>query len=96
LDFLKSRNDVRIIGPDNPDLRAPTISILPLKKEIKDITSVLVDRKCMTGSGHFYAVRPIEEMQINIHTGVLRMSFLHYTTMHEIEQLIGALKIALN
>jgi selenocysteine lyase/cysteine desulfurase len=96
LDFLKSRNDVRIIGPDNPDLRAPTISILPLKKEIKDITSVLVDQKCMTGSGHFYAVRPIEEMQINIHTGVLRMSFIHYTTMHEIEQLIGALKIALN
>jgi selenocysteine lyase/cysteine desulfurase len=50
----------------------------------------------MTGSGHFYAVRAIEEMQINIHTGVLRMSFIHYTTMHEIEQLIGALKIALN
>jgi len=50
----------------------------------------------MLGKGHFYAVRPLMDMNISLQSGVLRISFLHYTTMEEIDQLITGLKKALD
>ncbi|BBM87285.1 aminotransferase class V-fold PLP-dependent enzyme [Candidatus Uabimicrobium amorphum] len=96
LEFLKSRDDVRIVGPDDPELRVPTVSIIPLKKNIGDVVAVLTDQKLMVGYGNFYAVRPLMDMDISRESGVLRMSFIHYTTMSEIEHLIAGLKIALD
>jgi len=49
----------------------------------------------MAGQGHFYGVRPLMGMNIPIDTGVLRLSFLHYTTEDEIDQLIEGLYAAL-
>ncbi len=45
------------------------------------------------GQGHFYGVRPLMGMNIPIETGVLRLSFLHYTTKDEIRQLIKMFKL---
>lgn len=45
----------------------------------------------MLGKGHFYAVRPLIDMNIPLDPGVIRISFLHYTSMSEIDQLIQAL-----
>jgi len=96
LDWLRQRDDVTIVGPDNPELRAPTVSIIPEKKSIEDIFKVLTSRKLMVGYGNFYAVRPLIEMNIPIETGVLRLSFVHYTSGDEITQLIDGLGVALN
>jgi selenocysteine lyase/cysteine desulfurase len=49
----------------------------------------------MLGKGHFYAVRPLIDMNIPQDPGVIRISFLHYTSMDEIEQLIQGLEKAL-
>ena len=49
----------------------------------------------MLGLGNFYAVRPLMDMGIPRQPGVLRISFLHYTSMEEIDQLIAGLKVAL-
>ena len=49
----------------------------------------------MTAAGHFYAVRLLEALGIDPARGVLRMSFVHYTTAGEIERLIDALDRAL-
>ena len=95
LDFLKSRDDIVIIGPDDPAIRAATVSILPLKKSVVEVSTVLKREKLMVGVGNFYGVRPLTEMNIDLDTGVVRMSFLHYTTMDEIEHLIRGLKAAL-
>ncbi len=46
----------------------------------------------MLGMGDFYAVRPLMDMDIPAEPGVLRMSFLHYTSMEEIDQLIDRVK----
>ena len=43
------------------------------------------------GGGDFYAVRPLTAMGIDPEQGVLRLSFVHYTTQEEIDRLIGAL-----
>ncbi len=95
LDFLRSRDDVRIIGPDSPAHRAPTVSILPLKKELDEVYSNLVKHRLMLGKGDFYAVRPLMDMEVDRPPGVIRISFLHYNTEEEIAQLIAGLKDSL-
>lgn len=95
LDFLKTRDDIDIIGPDSSEARAPIVSIIPKNKNIKRVYSSLTKNKLMLGSGNFYAVRPLMDMNISAQPGVLRISFLHYTSMDEIDQLIEGLKAAL-
>jgi len=95
LDFLKSRDDVRIIGPDDARNRAATVTILPLRKKLEDVAGVLAEEKLMVATGNFYGVRPLGAMGIDLDPGVLRMSFVHYNTMAEIEHLIGGLTRAL-
>ena len=96
LDFLKSRDDLIIIGPDDAEIRAATVTILPENKSVAQITAALGEQKLMVGSGNFYGVRPLTEMNVDLDTGVIRMSFVHYTTMAEIEHLIRGLTIALD
>ncbi len=95
LDFLKSRDDVQIIGPDDAEVRAATVSIIPNNKNLKQVYATLTEHKLMLGMGDFYAARPLMDMDIPRKPGVLRISFLHYTSMEEIDQLIEALKVAL-
>lgn len=95
LDFLRPRDDIRIVGPHQLENRAPIISIIPKNKSIDEVYTLLTKYKLMLGTGNFYAVRPLMDMNIPTDPGVLRISFLHYTTMEEINQLIEGLKAAL-
>lgn len=95
LEFLRSRDDLQILGPHKAEGRVPTISILPLNKSVEKVYTALTSHKLMLGMGDFYAVRPLMDMGIPIEPGVLRMSFLHYTSMEDIDQLITGLKTAL-
>jgi len=95
LAWLRDRTDVRIIGPDDPAVRAPTVAVIPLNRPIDQVVSVLTDHRLMVGSGHFYAVRPLEGMDVAIEPGVLRLSFVHYTTAAEVDQLTAGLADAL-
>ena len=95
LDFLKSRDDVKIIGPDDPNIRCATVTFLPLKKDFNEVVDTLAKENLMVGVGDFYGVRPLNEMKIDLDPGAIRLSFLHYNTMEEIEHLIAGLKVAL-
>ncbi|MGB5228665.1 MAG: aminotransferase class V-fold PLP-dependent enzyme, partial [Eudoraea sp.] len=95
LEFLRSRDDIQLLGPHKADGRVPTISILPLNKSLEEVYASLTQHKLMMGMGNFYAVRPLKDMVIPAEPGVLRMSFLHYTSTEEIDQLIAGLKVAL-
>ena len=96
LTFLKSRDDIKIIGPETSNNRAPIVSIIPTNKNIKKVYADLIKHKLMLGIGNFYAVRPLMDMDIPTQPGVIRISFLHYTSTEEIDQLIEGLKIALD
>jgi selenocysteine lyase/cysteine desulfurase len=96
LEWLRARDDVRILGPERPDERAPTVSILPLRKSVQGIHRVLTEHRLMTGIGHFYGVRPLAAMDVPTDPGVLRVSFVHYTEENEIERLIAGLSQALD
>ena len=90
LDFLRKKNSVRIIGPDNPAERAPTISVA-LDEPGAVVAARLARHGIMAGGGHFYAQRLLEAVGVDPDHGVLRLSFVHYTSPAEIEQLIAAL-----
>lgn len=96
LEFLKSRDDIKIVGPEISKNRAPIVSIIPVNKNIKKVYASLIKHKLMLGIGNFYAVRPLMDMDIPTQPGVIRISFLHYTSMEEIDQLIEGLRIALD
>ena len=90
LDYLRQKNSVRLIGPADPDLRAPTIA-LGLSEPGAVVAARLANHGVMAGGGHFYAYRLLEALGIAPDHGVLRLSFVHYTTPAEIDQLIAAL-----
>ena len=95
LHHLADRDDIRIAGPVDARRRAPTVSIVPRKKPVKEVAESLVGSRMMVGVGDFYAPRLLDEMRIATDPGVLRMSFIHYTTGEEIDRLIEALDLAL-
>ena len=95
LAFLRSRLDIQIVGPDSAINRLPIVSIIPRNKTIAEVYAKLTESKLMLGTGDFYAVRPLMDMDIPLKPGVLRISFVHYTSMEEISQLIAGLKAAL-
>ncbi|MCE2527141.1 MAG: aminotransferase class V-fold PLP-dependent enzyme [Actinomycetia bacterium] len=95
LDFLAAREDVRVAGPVDARWRAPTVSIVPRHRSVGAVAASLVRSGMMVGNGDFYAPRLLEEMGIPPDPGVLRMSFIHYTTEGEVDRLIEALDRAL-
>jgi len=96
LDWIRDREDLRLIGTDDPSRRAPTVAVSPLRRPLEEVHRKLTDQRLMTGLGNFYGVRPLEGMEIPPEPGVLRLSFLHYTSEAEIDQLIDGLAIALD
>lgn len=91
LDYVCAKNSVRLIGPSGAAARAPTVA-LALNGSGEDTARALVDHKVMAGGGNFYAGRALSAMGVNMDHGVLRVSFVHYTQMAEVDQLIAALE----
>lgn len=90
LDFLSDRNSVRLIGPRMAPEKAPTVAVeLPGPGE--EAAAKLAGHGIMAGGGDFYGSRPLQAMGIDLKKGVLRLSFVHYTTKAEIDQLLSAL-----
>lgn len=96
LDYLSSRKDVRLLGPADAGQRAATIACVPLRKVPADLVPALARHGIMAAAGHFYAVRLLEAMGVDPQRGVLRLSFLHYTSAQEIDRLIAALDAVLD
>ncbi|AXT26297.1 aminotransferase class V-fold PLP-dependent enzyme [Ruegeria sp. AD91A] len=91
LDAVKDRNAVRLIGTSDANRRAPTVA-LSLNRPAEPVAAELAQYGVMAGGGDFYAVRPLRAMGVDPVQGVLRVSFTHYTTQHEIDQLLEALE----
>jgi selenocysteine lyase/cysteine desulfurase len=95
LDYVVQHPKLTLLGPVDPAKRAATVSIIPKGQTPQELAQKLVDQGIICGAGHFYAVRLLEAMGVDSNTGVVRLSFVHYTQREEIEQLIEALEVAL-
>ena len=97
LEFLRSRNDVRILGNNHIQTstgRVPTVA-LHAARPAEAIARDLADHGIMAGAGDFYAMRTIRALGCDPEEGVLRLSFVHYTTDAEVEQLMKGLDATL-
>ncbi|MDX1520706.1 MAG: nitrogen fixation protein NifS, partial [Anaerolineae bacterium] len=94
LDWLSLRDAVRIVGPADAAIRAPTVAVIP-DKNPAFLARELVEHKVMADNGDFYAVRVLDGLGIRLDPGVLRLSFVHYTSEAEINQLMAALDAVL-
>jgi selenocysteine lyase/cysteine desulfurase len=90
LDYLRQKNGIRLIGPDDPAKRMPTVSIV-VDRPAAHVAGMISRHNIGVGGGHFYGYRVLEALGVNPAHGVLRMSFLHYTTPEEVQRLIAAL-----
>ncbi len=90
LDAVKARNAVRLIGPSDAAWRAPTVA-LALNRPGAEVAAELALRGINCGGDDFYAQRPLQAMGVDLDRGVLRLSFVHYTTRDEIDRVIAAL-----
>ncbi len=95
LDWLRQRNDLRVLGPTDPALRAPTVALHPKNKPAAEVLDGLTARGIAAGVSNFYAWRLVEALGLDPETGVLRLSFVHYTSPQEIDKLITALDASL-
>ncbi|MBM1632180.1 aminotransferase class V-fold PLP-dependent enzyme [Sulfitobacter mediterraneus] len=90
LDAVKDRNSVRLIGPAEAVGRAPTVA-MALNRPGLEAATELAKHGIMAGGGDFYAGRALKAMGVDEDKGVLRLSFTHYTTKAEVDQLLNAL-----
>jgi selenocysteine lyase/cysteine desulfurase len=90
LDYLKDRNSMRLIGPTDAGAKAPTVAVA-LNRPGAEAAADLAAHGIMAGGGDFYAVRPLQAMGVDTEKGVLRLSFVHYTSRAEVDKLLTAL-----
>src|SRR5262245_26620756 len=90
LDFLASRNSVRLLGPRQAEARAPTVA-MALREPGEAVAAKLASRGVMCWGGGFYANRCLEAQGVDPDHGALRVSFVHYTSPDDVTRLIGAL-----
>lgn len=90
LDYVSAKNSVRLIGPSDAAGRAPTVA-LELAQAGEPVAAELAEHGVMAGGGDFYAVRALRAMGVDPEKGVLRLSFVHYTSEAEVQKLMEAL-----
>ena len=94
LDYLAGRNDLRLIGPRDAARRAPTVAISH-ERPGAALAADLARHGINAGGGDFYAGRALQALGVDPARGVLRMSFVHYTSREEVDRLIAALDAVL-
>jgi len=93
LDFLKEREDVRILGQDHaaPGKRASTIAFHARAMPSHHIAEKLAEHQIAVGAGDFYALRCVQALGMDADDGVVRVSLVHYNSMAEVDRLVEAL-----
>lgn len=91
LDYLSAHPRVRMIGKDRAADRAPTVAFTVDGHRCGTLAARLAESGLGVGAGHFYAYRLIQALGIDADDGVVRASFVHYTSAEEVGRLIQGL-----
>ena len=97
LDFLGSRNDVRIVGSRtaDPAHRVPTISFKVDGHDSAAVVRAVDADRIGIRYGDFASRRLVESLGLAPKNGVIRASMVHYNTVEEVDRLIASLERAL-
>jgi cysteine desulfurase family protein (TIGR01976 family) len=90
--YLRSRDDLRIIGPDTDDAsRVATVSFVHSTRSSRSITEAVDASGIAIRHGHMYAYHLCEALGLDPDDGVVRVSMVHYNTPEEVDRLIEML-----
>lgn len=97
LSYLRSRNDVRIVGKRGSDKaeRVPTIAFKVRDKDADAIVRQVDAADIGIRHGDFHSRGLVETLGLNDRGGVIRASMVHYNTLAEVDRLVAALDRAL-
>ncbi len=95
LDAVGGMSGLRLLGPTDASRRAPTVSCTTPGRDPIETARALGKLGVMCAGGHFYSHRTVEALGIDPDVGVLRLSFVHYTSAAEIDQAVNALNTVL-
>lgn len=97
LDYLRTVPDIRIIGHDTGDRnkRVPTIAFVHDSKQSDEIVEQVDPHGIGIRFGDFYAKRLVHDLDIEDKNSVVRVSFVHYNSIEEVDKLIEVFKTIL-
>ena len=95
LAYVCEHPKLTLVGPADYTQRSATVAILPTEQTPQEVAAKLVKQGIICAAGHFYAVRLLQALGVNPDSGVLRLSFVHYTSQADMDQLLNALDRAL-
>ena len=75
-------------------MRPPGTGVRPLRSTLwprQVVAHELVERGVQTSSGHYYAARMLDGVGIDPDRGVVRLSFVHYTSPADLDRAVNAL-----
>ncbi|PDS60023.1 cysteine desulfurase [Rhizobium anhuiense] len=99
VDFLVSRPDIHVIGPQTGDrnVRMPTIAFSVDGWTAEAFANALAEKNFAIAFGSFYSRRCLAALGFtDMESGVARISLLHYNTEEEIEAVIAAIETVLD
>lgn len=91
LEFLSRHPRVHLIGSSRPDERAPTVAFTVEGLSSGEVARALARLEIGVGHGNFYAYRLMQALGIDPAEGVVRASFVHYTSRADVDRLIAGL-----
>jgi cysteine desulfurase family protein (TIGR01976 family) len=93
LAYLRSRNDCRIVGQttNSGSTRVPTIAFRFDGRDAGEVCKAMDGEKIAIRFGDFHSRRLAEYLELTDHSGMVRVSMVHYNTLEEIDRFTAAL-----
>ncbi|MCG9682563.1 cysteine desulfurase-like protein [Vibrio sp. Isolate23] len=94
---LAELKGVRLWGRNeaNSELRTPTFALTFDDHSPEEIAQKLGQRNICVWNGHFYALGLARQLDLEQSGGVVRIGFMHYNTLEEVDVLFDELKLIL-
>lgn len=95
LSRLSELEGVHLFGKSeaNSELRTPTFALTFDNYSPEFIAKKLGERNICVWNGHFYALGLVRQLDLEASGGVVRIGFMHYNTLEEVDILFDELKI---
>ena len=91
---LKGIKGLQLFGIDDEaryDQRTPTLALRMMGKTPEEIARSLADHNIAVWDGDYYALEVVDRLGLADKGGMVRVGFVHYNTISEIDQLLNVL-----
>lgn len=92
LEGLRHMAGFTLYGSDTPVGRTPTFALAHHRQSSARLGQLLARHGIYSWSGHFYAVDLLDRLNLQERDGLLRIGFVHYHTLEEIDRVLTVLE----